>query len=205
MLAFIEQVIPNEPFLMAGHSYGGYLARGILRQKQPFLKGLLLVAPMFEASKRVLPDSFHAVVDDLALSSYPLEQREMLEQTMVIQTEETLARVRDEVFPGLTLADGEACERIRQNYGFSFDPDALANPFDKPVLIVTGRHDTVTGYEGGKPLIDLYKRVTFVTLDNAGHGVYIEQPELFNALIKEWLERVEQGKKEAQVETPAYT
>lgn len=30
---FIDEVIPDEPFLIAGQSYGGYLARGLLKHK----------------------------------------------------------------------------------------------------------------------------------------------------------------------------
>ena len=92
----------------------------------------------------------------------------------------------------MDLANVEACERIRQNYAFSFDPDNLVHTFNEPALIITVRHDSVTGFEGGKKLIDLYKRVSFVTLDNAGHGVHIEQEVLFNSLVNEWLHRITQ-------------
>lgn len=191
----IDAIVPEQRFLLAGQSYGAYLARGVLRRRRSLVAGMLLVAPMFEeAGKRVLPTTSHALIDETALDDCPAEQRELLAHTMVVQNEQTLARVRDEIFPGLALADGKACERIRQNYAFSFDPDDLAEPFDRPVLIVAGRHDRVTGYEGGKRLVDRYARASFAVLDDAGHGVHIERPNLFGALVAEWLGRVERDR-----------
>ncbi|CAM02087.1 hypothetical protein SACE_2808 [Saccharopolyspora erythraea NRRL 2338] len=35
-----------------------------------------------------------------------------------------------------------------------------------------------------------YPRASFAVLDVAGHNLPIEQPELFGALVLEWLDRV---------------
>ncbi|MFD1773764.1 alpha/beta fold hydrolase [Paenibacillus rhizophilus] len=52
---------------------------------------------------------------------------------------------------------------------------------------------------GSKPgqdasnLFDKYTRTSFAVLDRAGHNLQIEQPGLFNALMHEWLDRVEEN------------
>jgi pimeloyl-ACP methyl ester carboxylesterase len=48
----------------------------------------------------------------------------------------------------------------------------------------------VTGFEDQYVLLPHYPRATFAVLDVAGHNLQIEQPELFAALIREWLRRV---------------
>ena len=44
---FIDGMILNQPFILVGNSYGGYLARGILKKKQNLVKGLLLLCPSY--------------------------------------------------------------------------------------------------------------------------------------------------------------
>jgi pimeloyl-ACP methyl ester carboxylesterase len=38
-----------------------------------------------------------------------------------------------------------------------------------------------------------YPRGSYVVLDRAGHNLQIEQPIVFNALVNEWLDRVEEA------------
>ena len=45
VLDFIDQVIPDQRFVIAGTSYGGYIARGVLYQRQSLIDGLLLIVP----------------------------------------------------------------------------------------------------------------------------------------------------------------
>jgi pimeloyl-ACP methyl ester carboxylesterase len=63
-------------------------------------------------------------------------------------------------------------------------------PFAGPALILTGRQDDITGYADQYPLLPHYPRATFAVLDVAGHNLQIEQPDLFYALVSEWLDRV---------------
>ena len=42
-------------------------------------------------------------------------------------------------------------------------------------------------------LVERYPRATFAVLDRAGHGLDVEQRGLFEALVGEWLDRVEEA------------
>ena len=57
ILNFIETVISGHTFLLAGESYGGYLARGILAKKRLEIDGLLLICPVVAPNpqERILP------------------------------------------------------------------------------------------------------------------------------------------------------
>jgi pimeloyl-ACP methyl ester carboxylesterase len=56
VLDFIEAVLPGQSFSLAGYSYGGYLARGVISRKFELVDGLLLICPVIIAqhSKRNL-------------------------------------------------------------------------------------------------------------------------------------------------------
>ena len=50
----------------------------------------------------------------------------------------------------------------------------------------------MTGYKAAWSILDNFPRGTFAVLDRAGHMTGIEQPTIFDALAREWLDRVEE-------------
>jgi pimeloyl-ACP methyl ester carboxylesterase len=80
----------------------------------------------------------------------------------------------------------------KHGYSFSFDVDQLEHPFDRPALIFSGRQDTSVGYMDSLKLVENFSRGTFAILDRAGHGLEVEQETVFNCLVNELLNRVEE-------------
>jgi pimeloyl-ACP methyl ester carboxylesterase len=68
--------------------------------------------------------------------------------------------------------------------------DSLPQPFDRPALFLAGRQDDVVGYTDLFTLTESYPRAAVAVLDRGGHALQIEQAQLFNALVNEWLERL---------------
>ena len=66
--------------------------------------------------------------------------------------------------------------------------------FDKPVLFMSGRQDICVGYKDLYKLLEDYPRATFSIIDIAGHNLQIEQPELFNSLVENFLIRIKINK-----------
>ena len=79
---------------------------------------------------------------------------------------------------------------LGQNVPYSVNVDLVEKPYTQPTLMVMGRQDSVVGYRDHWKLIENYSRASFVILDKAGHNLQIEQAVLFDALVKEWLDRV---------------
>ncbi|HEV8191301.1 MAG TPA: alpha/beta hydrolase [Ktedonobacterales bacterium] len=187
LLAFIDKVIPGQRFVLAGLSYGGYLARGLVYRRTAAVDGLLLCAPQVEAdpAQAQLPPKT-TLVEDPALVA-PLGPGADL---IVVQTPRVVEAV-GEVFSEVQSADHAFLARL-EAAGFSFDVDKLPTPFGGPTLIVTARQDHLCGYRDAWDLLDNYPRATFAVLDRAGHFVNIEQDALCRALMREWLDRVEE-------------
>lgn len=196
ILGFIENVVQGERFVVGGTSAGAYLARGVAYHRAVMMDGLLLVVPLVVAddAKRTVPPQV-TLVEDLALVSELEPEEAEVFQMAVVQSRKLLDRMRAE--PPLTagLGDPESQERIRQEperYAFSFDVDALPEPFAGPTLIITGRQDSSVGYLDAWGIVENYPRGTFVSLDRAAHLLEIEQEDLFEALVGEWLDRVDE-------------
>jgi pimeloyl-ACP methyl ester carboxylesterase len=195
ILEFMDQVIPNQRFVLAGDSYGSYLARGIIYRRPAVVDGLLLICPMIvpNHAKRSVPPHVTLVKDPALLSGLESGEREEFESFAVVQSQRIWERTRDEVLTGIKVADEGFLTRLQAHgYPFSFDVDA-APPFEKPTLILVGRQDAMVGYRDAWEILENYPRGTFAVLDRAGHNLQIEQEVLFDALVNEWLDRIEEN------------
>ncbi|GHO48060.1 alpha/beta fold hydrolase [Ktedonospora formicarum] len=195
VLDFIDAIIPEQRFLLAGESYGGYLSQGVLTRKFEQVAGMALICPAVIAdhARRDLPPHTTIVANPEFLATLSPEDTEEFAPMAVVQDEYNWQRFRDEIRPGLRVADQAFLQKIQQSYRFSFEVNQLPQPFAKPVLIFTGRQDASVGYRDAWGILENYPRGTFAVLDRAGHNGHIEQSQLFNALMGEWLDRVEEA------------
>lgn len=191
VLRLLDEIIPNQPFILCGYSYGGYIARGIVHLRKKQVRGLLLMAPMTipESDKRNVPQQMIIKSDNNLISSLSPKDADEFGSMAVIQGQAEWERFRDEILIPSKQTNYEFLDEIRQNgYGFSFN---ISSEFEYPALVITGRQDNVVGYHDAWSLIEHYPRATFAVLDMAGHNLQIEQPDIFNALVHNWLERIE--------------
>ncbi len=110
---------------------------------------------------------------------------------IVVQSPAVVEAVR-QVLAEMQLADSSHQARLEAAGPASFEV-ASSVPFNGPTLILTARQDNIVGYRDAWDLLDTYPRATFAVLDRAGHFVLIEQEALCHALMREWLDRVEEG------------
>ena len=193
VLEFIDGIIPNQHFVVAGESYGGYLARGVIKERTALVDGLLLICPVAnqETHKDNVPALQVLEKDEAFLGSLSTEDRQYFEGINVIQNQRVWERFSTEILPGLKMADYAFLENsLGQHVPYTVDVDQIEKPYRQPTLMVMGRQDSVVGYRDHWQLIENYLRASFVILDKAGHNLQIEQDLLFTELVKEWLDRV---------------
>lgn len=193
IIGFVDAVAPGQRLVVAGASYGGYLARGLVHRRGAQIDGLFLNVPLVvpDATKRDLPKHRVVCEDSTFLAALALDEQDMRD-FIVAQSMDLLTEFRQYVGPALEIADYDFLQRLDQYPAFSFDTDALPTPFPAPVLFLTGRHDNWCGYGDAYRLLDNYPRASFAILDRAGHALSVEQKTLFRALVNEWLDRVEE-------------
>jgi pimeloyl-ACP methyl ester carboxylesterase len=192
ILELLDAIIPGQHFLLAGKSYGGYLARGILKACPQQVDGLLLIcaSAVSDHSRRDVPPHQAQEVDQTFLDSLSPQDRKDLTENNVIHTRRVWERFREEVLPGLKAADWDFLNNcLSRNTPYREDIDLIEAPYPQPVLMLMGRQDASVGYRDHWRFIENFPHASFVVLDRAGHNLEIEQPELFSALVKEWLER----------------
>jgi pimeloyl-ACP methyl ester carboxylesterase len=195
VIEFCEKVVPGGGFLVAGESYGGYLARGLVYKIRDRLDGALLICPVIvgDRAQRSLPQRAVFVRDDELLAGIEPEMRKFFERMLVLQDKRRWERFQLDIVPGTLAKDERFLKRLQQTgYVCSFDVDRLERPFGKPSLLLAGRQDASVGWKDMLRVVDNYSRGTFAVLDRAGHGLEVEQETVFNCLVNEWLDRTEE-------------
>ena len=194
VLGVIDRLIPGERFVIAGHSAGAYLARAILSRRMTMVDGLLQVVPVISldgandplpAQVTLVPDE--ALVERMVAELGP-ELAASFARALVVQSPGIYERFKT-LLPGILDTDHEFLTKLDEAVSFAVDPPP--EPFSAPALFVLGRQDSVVGYRAALDLIEQYPRATVAVLDRAGHVLPWEQPDLFAALVREWLGRVE--------------
>ena len=195
LLEFLDLAAPGESFAAAGESYGGYLVRGIVRERCENVLGALLLCPTVEQKKdrRALPKHLLSW-EDADLEEYlTVDERREFASCTVVRTRWNWERFGREIFSGIRCADGEFLKRLTEERREFRAPADRAEPFWGPSLFIAGRQDGMVGYADLFPLLERYPRASLAVLDRAGHNLQIEQPRLFEELVAEWLFRMESG------------
>lgn len=190
---FVAKIIGNESFLVIGQSYGGYLSLGLIYHMQNKIDGVFLLCPCVVADKqnRILPNK-QTIFKDQNLTSSNCTNVDFIDYMDygVILTAETWTRYKNEILPGLHMADPLFIENYqKQGYSFTFEFEIRKLNYNKPACIITGKQDNCVGYINSLELIENFTRATFTIMDAAGHNLQIERPKLFNIHLEDWLDR----------------
>jgi pimeloyl-ACP methyl ester carboxylesterase len=200
LVQFIDSRLGKSRFLLVGSSCGGYLARAIAQKYIEQVDGLLLRVPLIEPkdSMRDL-DAFKPLVANEQLMSNLSAEDKTLLGNVLIQTPayvETLkAKYEKVLLPADKAADKKVLDPIRADpnrYQLSFSLDNENAKFFAPTLVVCGRQDESVGYRDSLRLLELYPRSTYVVLDRGTHGLPIDENSVFEALVRDWIFRVDE-------------
>lgn len=193
VLRFIKTIVPDENFLLVGESYGGYLSRGVIYKMADKVDGLMLLCPCVVADfkKRHIPKHEVLKKDEEILRKLTQAEADDFNSMAVVQSENIWRRYRDEILSEVNSADAKFLSSFQKyGYEYSFDVDKIEHKYEKPTLMLLGRQDASVGYKDAFAILDNYPRASFAVLDEAGHNLQIEQVELFNSLVNNWLDRV---------------
>ena len=186
----IDTLIGDEPRALAGMSYGGYLAQGMVRRRPEAILGLALVVPVMRAGTgdRILPDPVKVRVAPETEFADPLSRQ--FRPFIVDEDPAVLQRMRAEILPGVSIADHEFLEAF-QAAGYRLDDEGEPTVLEGPSVVIAGRHDTAVGYERASLLSQHLARGTVAVLAGGGHGVAHERAAVVTALIADWVDRLE--------------
>ena len=189
----IEQVIGDQKFGVIGNSYGGYLSLGLVRKMPHRLLGAALLVPDLpdDLNNRQTTDA-STIVEDMSLFGNLQSDEQWIPAGLVEHSQYALDEIRAHDVPAHRASDDDFLERLNENYVLPIEIRYSGDPFTRPSLIALGHQDATVGYERQLQLLPEFPRATVAVVDMAGHYLgRVERPKVFNALVRDWIERVE--------------
>ena len=186
VVGFIEEQV-REPVLLAGCSYGGYLASAVARRRPELVLGLLLVCPGVRR-ERDLPGPSAVPAEPDWLDGAPDALHRHLEQALGKRTRSVVQQVQAALDAG-GLGDEDYQDALQGGDAYFFTDEDDTTVFDRPTSVVTGRQDRIVGFTDQFRRMTAYPRGTFVTADLAGHYLPYERPEVLRSVGLDWLSR----------------
>lgn len=190
---FVDAVLPDQPFAIVGSSYGGHTALGLLRQVPERILGACLIVPDLPApdGTRLTEPVTVLHPDPVGLGELASDELWML-QGLVTHERWMVEELRAHDVPAYRQADYEFLRRLNDRYLATGAAGHPGPAFNRPSVILTGRQDATTGFRAAWSLVDELPRASLAVLDLAGHQLgRIERPALFEALVADWLDRME--------------
>ena len=180
----IEHLVA-EPAMLLGHSYGAYLARGVAAKRPETILGLALLCPVAERSRtRARPTCnlpgrpTHTTNSNRRSGRGSMSTSSCAHRPPLAATATTSYRARRS---STRTALGRVFAGWRVDVG--------SQAFTAPTLIVAGRRDSVVGYSDATDLLERYPRATLAVIEDAGHALMHERPELLAGCLGDWLDR----------------
>jgi pimeloyl-ACP methyl ester carboxylesterase len=183
--AFVQEHLAGAPTLLAGWSYGGYIAGALSRRQPAAVAGLLLICAGVRNEDRDLPGPPAERAPEHWLDGVPADLRTHLATAIGYRTAQTATRVAS-VLAGSLPGDEGYRQRLRGD-GFGLADEGTAYP--GPGCVITGRQDRVVGFADQFRCLGAYPSASFVLLAGAGHYLPLEQPAEFGSLVEAWLDR----------------
>jgi pimeloyl-ACP methyl ester carboxylesterase len=167
--AAVAERVPDE-IVAVGASMGGYLALELARQAPERVRGLLL------AGARAGADS--------------PERRAFRDETIRVLQEDGVdawSAGGPHEIPTTTTAG----DLVRATQALRDRPDAsdVVSSFQRPLVLVVGEEDELLSVEEARAIADSAPDGTLEVVRDAGHIVSLDQPERFNAILRDFLER----------------
>ena len=183
LLGFTDEVTGGTAHLLIGHSAGAYYAQAMAARRPAQVAGLALVCPLLPGLRDVPEHRVVAGSDEIGDDDF--------RNYFVIHTPEMLERYERYVAPAAALVNQAALERIGERWMLTPDHGPA---YPGPTVVVAGRLDATVGYAAAADLVDHYPHASLAVVDDTGHALPHEQPELLRALVAEWLARVERSR-----------
>jgi pimeloyl-ACP methyl ester carboxylesterase len=179
----------DEPFLVAGWSYGGYLAAALARRMPERVAGLLMVCSGFKIrpGDRDLSGVLGSSPEPGWLASVPSGLHEYLSAAVGCQTAAAASRVAA-VLAASGPVDESYFDVLRAD-GFALSEEDQATACERPASFLCGRRDRIAGYRGVFESLGRFPDADYVLAAEAGHFLPVEQPYLFEGAVRSWLGR----------------
>lgn len=176
-----------ESAVICGLSMGGYIALQFAKQNPQMIAGLVLCDTQADADSNETKDKRYATIQKIqkdGLNSFALEFSKS------VFCENTLMHKPDIQKKVISMIAQNQVENMCQNIlalASRHDSNLYLSQFKFPTLVLVGAEDKVTPVVASKKLSDGIQNSKLQVIEHAGHFSNLEQPDIFNRYLHEFL------------------
>ncbi len=192
VISAIKQIIGNHPFVIYGHSFGGYVAQAIANVLSDQVLGLFLIGPVVTAqrSKRILGQHTNVFVDRVM----PINNQEFFQDFLdvnVIITSKSWQNFQRLMIPGFKKADNTFIKTLQGNsYPLPNENELKSKNYSVPFTIMVGKNDQIVGYKEQLRLATNSELGEIFLLNKTGHNLMVDQPALTKSAFLHFLKTI---------------
>ena len=172
----LDELLPNDPFLLVGHSMGGAVAMEMATRTSPSIAGIVLIGTA--AKLKVMPIVFETITKhqehffkSIAYVAFGPDTRDDLRERLIATTRRCPLPV--------TVKDLQACN--------AFDFNDRLPALSLPTLIICGAEDRLVPASLAKDLKERIAESRLAMIPRAGHMPMVEAPDAVNREIEDFL------------------
>lgn len=178
LLVFIKNIIGNQKFIIYGHSYGGYLALGIINKLKNQVLGSFITCPVITTNndERLIENHKNIIKKKFI----PINNQKFFNDFLsinVIVSEKSWIRYQKLIIPGLIDFNSKFINDLKNHYNFSDKNNLNFINHKTPIFILCGKNDSVVGYKQQKEFSEKHKNIRFKLINNSGHNLLIDKWE----------------------------
>lgn len=178
------------PFVVGGHSMGGYVAFEFYRRFREHIGGLILVATRAAADTAVARENRDKMIDLVQRRGVTAVVQPMLDVLFSPKTYKSDPELVQFVRGLIETASSEGVIGALQAMKERPDSVATLPTIDVPVLIIHGADDQIIPLGEAEEMAAAIPDSKLVVLPDAGHMPNLEQPDAFNDAVIDFLERL---------------
>ncbi len=179
------------PFVIGGHSMGGYVAFEFYRNYKDHIGGLILTATRAAPDTAVGKENRDKMIDLVRRRGVTAVIQPMLDVLFAPQTYEADPELVDFVRDLMETASPEGVIGALQAMRDRPDSRPTLPEIDVPVLIIHGADDQIVPVSEAEEMAAAISDCKLVILEDAGHMPNLEQPDAFNDAVIDFLEELD--------------
>ncbi|MBD3413373.1 MAG: alpha/beta fold hydrolase [Candidatus Aminicenantes bacterium] len=209
----IRKALDIDKWVVLGYSYGGFLAQFYTTKHPEHVAGLILLgaSPGMHADtgqsrqSRYMSEEEKERLKEIQKQLRQFSEEKDLPRKKLIQIllynnflngdwkRQNFYKPTPEEIAQIALYEWDHDENFNSIMGRSQGFVDLTGAFDEcpiPTLILEGKYDLTWGEEKPEVLKSNHPRAEMVFFENAGHGIYNEEPEQFFSVLKDFMKNI---------------